>query len=65
MRQSIRHANIGLAVGAVILIVGVFIFRNSSEAAIQAVGLIGMFGGLAVAQGLDERDRRRRERGRQ
>ena len=65
MRQSIRYANIGIGVGTAIVIASVLIFRNSSEAAMEAVGLIGMLGALAVAIGLNERARRRQKRERQ
>ena len=62
MKPSIRHANIGIAVGATILIAGVLAFRNSSEGVLQAIALVSMFCALAVAQGLDERERRRKRR---
>jgi hypothetical protein len=61
MRQSIRYGNIGIAVGAVVLLLGVLVFGRSNEAALQATALIGMFGGLAIAVGLQERARRSRK----
>lgn len=59
--DGIRYANIGIAVGMVIVVAGVLVFRHS-EGALQAVGLIGMFVGLAVALCLYERADRRNKR---
>jgi len=53
-----RYMNIGLAVGVTIVIVGVIVFRHSSDAAMQAMALIGMVIGLAVGLGLDTRAQR-------
>jgi Flp pilus assembly protein TadB len=61
MRRSIRHGNIGIAAGAMVLLAGVLAFGHSNEAALQATALIGMFGGLALAVGLQERARRGRK----
>jgi hypothetical protein len=60
--NGIRYANIGIAVGTVIIGVGVFLLKDSSEAAIQAVGLIGFLIGAAVYAVLDERATRREEK---
>lgn len=60
---SLRYANIGLAVGTAIMLVGVILLRNAGEGAIQAVGLVGFVSVFAVYGFLDERARRRRERG--
>jgi hypothetical protein len=64
MRQAIRHGNIGIAVGVVVLALDVylFVFANISEPAYQAGGLFAMFVGMAVVVGLQERARRRRDR---
>ena len=59
--SGIRYANIGAAVGTAIIGVGVFLFKDSSDAVIQAVGLIGFFVGGAVYVVLDERATRREE----
>jgi hypothetical protein len=60
--NGIRYANIGIAVATVIISAGVLIFKDSSEAAIQAVGLIGFIVGAAVYAILDERATRREEK---
>ena len=59
--NGIRYANIGAAVGIAIIGLGVFLFKDSSDAVIQAVGLVGFFVGGAVYLVLDERASRRRE----
>lgn len=59
--EWVRYANIGIAVGVTILVIAVLVFRNSSEAAMQAVALVGMFIGLGVALFLEERARKRKE----
>jgi cytosine/uracil/thiamine/allantoin permease len=58
--EWVRYGNIGIAVGAAITVIGVLVFRDSSEAAMQAVAMIGWFTGLAVALLLDGRARRRK-----
>jgi hypothetical protein len=60
--QGVRYANIGIAVAVAFAIVGVLIFRESSEAATQAIALIGLFIGLAVSEGLNGRAKRREEK---
>lgn len=60
--ESIRYANIGLLVGIAFTVLGVLLFKDAGEAVVQAIGLIGFFLGLAVLIGLDERNKRRRER---
>jgi hypothetical protein len=60
--EGVRYANIGIVVAATIAIAGVLIFKDSSEAAMQAVALIGLFIGLAVAEGLNSRAKRREEK---
>jgi hypothetical protein len=59
--NGIRYANIGAAVGIAIMGAGVLLFKDSSEAAMQAVALIGFFVGGAVYVVLDERATRREE----
>lgn len=56
---GLRYANIGLAVGISIMAVGVIIFKDSSEVAMQAVGMIGFFSSFVVFHFLDERAKRR------
>ena len=52
----------GIAVGGTIMLAGALIFRDSSEAVLQAVAMVGMFTGLAVGMFLDGRARKRKER---
>jgi len=63
MRQAIRHGNIGIAAGVVVLTLDVllFVFADISEPVYQAGGLFAMFVGIAVGIGLQERARRRRD----
>jgi hypothetical protein len=60
---SFRHANIGIAAGMAIVIAGVVAFKDSSEAAMQAVALIGFFSAFVVFHFLDERAKRRKRKG--
>jgi cytosine/uracil/thiamine/allantoin permease len=60
--SGIRYANIGAAVGIAIMGAGVLLFKDSSEAAMQAVALVGFFVGGAVYCILDERATRREEK---
>lgn len=57
-KHSFRYANIGIAVATAIIWGGVIFFKNS-EAAVQAVGLIGFFSAFVVYHVLDERACRR------
>jgi hypothetical protein len=57
-KHNFRYANIGIAVAAAIIWGGVILFRNS-EAAIQAVGLIGFISAFVVYHVLDEKACRR------
>jgi threonine/homoserine efflux transporter RhtA len=59
--SGIRYANIGAAVGIAIIGIGVLLFKNSSDALIQVVGLVGFVVGGAVYVVLDERATRREE----
>jgi FtsH-binding integral membrane protein len=56
---TMRYMNIGLAVAVTIVIAGVVAFRDSSEATMQAMALVGMFVGLALGLWLDTRAQRR------
>jgi hypothetical protein len=56
---GLRYANIGLAVSAVILVVGVVLFRDSGEEALQGVGLAAFVIGSAVYLSLEKRAERR------
>lgn len=58
--EGIRYANIGIAVGIAITLAGVLVFRNSSEAAMQAVAMVGLLVALAVSQILNDRAKRRK-----
>lgn len=60
--NGVRYANIGAAVGITIMVVGVFLFRHSSEAVLQAVAMLGFIVGAAVYLFLDERATRRHDR---
>jgi membrane protein YqaA with SNARE-associated domain len=57
--NGIRYANIGLIVAVAILVIGVLLFKDSSEAAMQAVAMIGFVVGAGVYYILDERATRR------
>lgn len=59
---GVKYANIGLAVGASILVVGAFLLRDAGEGALQALMLVVFVVTFAVYHGLDERDKRRRQR---
>lgn len=60
--SGVRYANIGAGVGIAIIGAGVLLFKDSSEAAIQAVGLVGFIVGAVVYAVLDERATRRKEK---
>lgn len=60
---GIRYANMGIAVAAVILVVGAFLLRDAGEAALQALGIGAFIACFVVYISLDERDKRRRKRG--
>lgn len=63
--DGIRYANIGIAVGVLIVVAGVLAFKDSSEAAMQLTALVGFFSALGVSNALQERARRRRRKGSQ
>lgn len=58
----LRCANIGIAVGTVVAIVGVFVFRDSGEAVLQLVGAVSFITMFAVYFSLEGRVRRRNEK---
>lgn len=60
--RGVRYANIGIAVSVLIVAAGVLLFRNSSEAAMQATAMIGFIVGLGVYRYLDERAQRPRSK---
>jgi FtsH-binding integral membrane protein len=62
---TMRYMNIGLGVAVAIVIAGVIAFKDSSEAAMQAVTLVGMFVGLGLGFWLDIRAQRRKGKGAQ
>ncbi len=57
--NGIRYANIGAGVAVAIMVAGVLLFKDTSEAAMQAVAMIGFAIGAAVYYVLDERATRR------
>ncbi len=57
---GLRYANIGIGVGITIILMGVLVFRNKSEAAMQAVAMIGFISAFVVFHGLDEWAKRRK-----
>jgi hypothetical protein len=58
--EWVRYGNIGIAVGTVLTVIAVVVFRHS-EAAMQVGGITGMFIGLGVALFLQGRAAKRRE----
>jgi uncharacterized membrane protein YfcA len=60
--ERLRNANIGIAVGVTIAVVGAVAFRHSGEAALQLVGFLALVAALAAFMILDERDMRRKEK---
>jgi hypothetical protein len=57
--MGMRNPNIAVAVGAVILFIGAFLFRDAGEGALQLVALATLIGAFGTLHLLDERDRRR------
>jgi hypothetical protein len=52
-RREIRHANFGIAIAAVVLLVGVLIFKDAGESALEIVGIVGFVSAFVVAHALD------------
>jgi len=61
MKRLVRNANIGIAVGIAMLVVG-FWPLHDSEDAIGALSLAAFFTGLGVCLGLNIRDERARKK---
>ena len=64
MKNKIKHANKGIAVGAILIIVGAILFHNN-DTALSIVGLVGFAACMAVSFILDEREYRARHSGSQ
>jgi len=62
-RDGMRRAHIGAGVGFLVMLVGVILFHDAGEGVIQVVGLVGFIVACGVYLFLDERARRRHERG--
>lgn len=62
-RKAMRRAHLAVAVGFVVMLVGVILFQDEGEDAIQAVGLVGLVVTFGIYIFLDERAGKRRERG--
>ena len=56
---GVKYANIGLAVGITILVVGSLLLKDTGEGALQAVMLVAFVVTFVVYHGLDERAKRR------
>ena len=64
MKRSLRNANIGIAWGAVVLVVGTFFFHDS-EGAMEVLALVATvltFGVLFFLEWRDERAQGKRSR---
>jgi len=61
MKRLFRNAHIGIAVSAIILVVG-FWPAHKSEDAVAALGMVAFFTGLEVCFGLIIRDERTRNK---
>lgn len=65
-RREIRHANVGIAVAAIVLLAGVLIFKDAGEGPLQAIALSGFISALVVSHTLEalanRRERREEER---
>jgi hypothetical protein len=60
--DDLRQANIGIAAGVAVMVIGVFLFRNSGEAALQLVGVASFVSTFAVYFALQGRVDRRNEK---
>ena len=49
------YIRIGLAISISIMLIGVLVFHDSNEAAMQAVAMVGLFTGLGIALFLQDR----------
>lgn len=59
MQLHLRNANISVAVGSVILVVGGYVFRNSGEGPLLIVVLVAWIAMFWILGSLNERDERR------
>lgn len=55
MKGELRNAHISILVFAIILVGGVFLFRNSGEEAIQLVGLVAFIAAFGLLFVLEDR----------
>ena len=62
MQQSMRRANIALAVMCPITFAGAFLLRDTGEAVLQAFGAVCFLAGIALFLTLDARAERSRQR---
>lgn len=60
--DELRCANIGIAVGAIIAVVGVLFFRNAGEAVLQLVGAVSFITTFVVYFTLQGRADRQKEK---
>jgi hypothetical protein len=60
--DDLRQANICILVAAVIAVVGVLVFRNAGDAALQLVGMAALIGAFVVHCVLDELTLRRNKK---
>lgn len=57
-----RNANIAVAIAAVIIFGGAFLFRHAGEGALQIVMLVALVAAFGTVNALDARDRHRQKR---
>jgi hypothetical protein len=63
-RREIRHANLGIVTAAIVLLVGVIVFKDSGDGALEIVGLSAFVVALVVSHTLNAiSDRRERREG--
>jgi hypothetical protein len=62
VNPDLRNANIGLAVGIAVLLVGLLLFRHAGEGALQIVVLATLISAFGTCLLLEEREYRRRGR---
>jgi hypothetical protein len=60
--MNLRNQHIALAVGAVILFGGTFLFRHSGEGVLQIVALVFLIVIFGTSELLEARDEKRREK---
>jgi hypothetical protein len=62
MKLDLRNANIGIAVGTVLLFVGGYLLRGAGEGPLEVLALTALVAALGTAEFLNERDERRHKR---